>query len=362
MTSSTPPGPATITKAVAVAARGGTKAHMRRLSALFTDVGVSVTVVQSAADAAAHLLMDTTDTTRLVLVEAEDNPENLDAAVEELVETMTSLLATLPYAALVAITRKPPVKLIIEAFRSGAVDCIDLAAEPHDSLALSLRRLATRLHSRRVERERVERMRGMVEDFLRDLIKTERRSIDLERQLEIIEHGRVELTTDLDSDREPVVIIVEDDREVADLLVDELEEQNVTTYAYINGEDAVKGVRGLVNKGDAIDLALVDAMLPGMGGLETIALMREHRSRLGAFLMTGYDNNNLAKRAADIGVVGYVLKPFDDIPGLVNRIKEQALHFRDQGRDQHYLECIKQRHEQVLTAYRTLTAELDQLG
>lgn len=360
MTASTPEATATITTAIVVAKGDDARGRMRPLCEILTDVGIQVAMVESAEDAAAQMLMGAPNEPLLVLVEAAGGDQA--TVLGRLGQTIGSLAATLPNAAPVVVGARPAPSLVIESFRAGAVDFIDLTTESHDTLSDVLRRLGERMNARMAERRRVSRMRGMVEEFLRDLIKTERRSIDLERKLEIKEHGSLELTTDLDSDREPVVVIVEDDREVADTLADALEDNGIATFAYINGEDAVEGVRKLVGKGDAIDLALVDARLPGMSGLEAISGMREHRPWLGAILMTGYDDSELAKSAADLGVVGYVLKPFDDIGGLVQRIKEQALHFRDLARDQHYLERIKKRHERVLTAYRTVAAELDRLG
>lgn len=353
-----------IANAVVIATHADAEVRLRKLCEVLGELGVQVRVAGSAEEAAAQVLVTTPDEPTLLVVDATvaEGEGGEDAVIARLRDTLAGLGATLPHAAPVVTAPSPSPRVVIEALRVGAVDFVDLASESRDGLAEMLERHGRRLHATIEERRRIRDLRGMVEEFLRDLIKTERRSIDLEHQLKLKETGKDELTSDLDSTREPVVVIVEDDREVADTLVDELEEVGVATYAYISGEDAVSDVRKLVARGDAIDLAIVDQVLPGMTGLEAIAGMREHRPRLAAILMTGHSDGNLAEHAADLGVVGYVLKPFDDVSQLVARIREQAMIYRNQARDQTYLARIKARHEKVLSRYRQLASDLDRLG
>ena len=136
----------------------------------------------------------------------------------------------------------------------------------------------------------------------------------------------------------------------------------MVTYAFLTGEDAVLEMIKMTKKGEAIDLALVDQKLPGIDGLEAIRQMRAHRPGLSVFLMTGFSDSQTAEEAADLGVVGYVLKPFDDVAGLVSRLREQAMANRDQARERHYLTQIKQRHDKVLMRYRQIAAVLERFG
>ncbi|MEZ4368239.1 MAG: response regulator [Kofleriaceae bacterium] len=202
----------------------------------------------------------------------------------------------------------------------------------------------------------------MIEEFLRDLIRTERRSLELEDQLTHRVRratGEFLAAVDPEPSRAPTVLLVEDDREVADRLTDELEQVGVTTFAYLSGEEAIRELRVLASQQVAIDLALVDLRLPGIDGLETIRELRTASPGLPAFLMTGYDDPGSAAVAADLGVVGYVYKPFDDLPLLIERLHELAREAMQRGREQRYLREIKDRHERVLTQYRALTPAAD---
>ncbi|HET9989946.1 MAG TPA: response regulator, partial [Kofleriaceae bacterium] len=180
-------------------------------------------------------------------------------------------------------------------------------------------------------------LRTVVEELLKALIRTERRSLALEDQ---VEPPPV---------RDPAVLIVEHDRDVADLLAELLETAGITSYAYISGEDAVRQAARL-----GVDLAVIAAQLPNIDGLETIRRLREQAPALPAFLMTSIADPELAARAAELGVVGFVQKPLADAGKLVERLAQLARDGLARNREQTYLERIKERHEHVLARYRAL--------
>ena len=351
------PSDSRVSTALIITAKRGAVSRLSRLRGLLSKAGIAVALVENAAEAAAQILVRDPSEPQLIMIDAvESATETADAAM---VDKIHSLRSTLPHVAIVVVAPDPEPALVIAAFRAGATDFLDLAAETEAGLHDIITRVTTTISNKVEQREHISDLRAIVEEFLRDLIRTERRSIDLEHKLEIKDKRPAELTGDLDRERDPVVVLIEDDREVSDLLVDELEAQGIATYAFLTGEDAILDVVKMTKKGDAIDLALVDHKLPGMDGLDAIRGMRSHRPGLAAFLMTGYSDSHTAEEAADLGVVGYVLKPFDDVGGLIERIKEQAIANRDLARERHYLSRIKERHDKVLLRYRQIAAALE---
>ena len=75
--------------------------------------------------------------------------------------------------------------------------------------------------------------------------------------------------------------------------------------------------------------------------------------------MTDRSSAQLAEKAADLGVAGYIIKPIPDLPRLINRLREQAIESMSRNRQSTYLERIKERHQSVLQRYRALTIEAE---
>jgi DNA-binding response OmpR family regulator len=58
------------------------------------------------------------------------------------------------------------------------------------------------------------------------------------------------------------------------------------------------------------DLLIVDKNLPGMSGLDVLRLVRTHYPRLRAILITAFPSPAAETAATELGVHGYVTKPF----------------------------------------------------
>lgn len=343
-----------VTTAIVVA-NAGVDGRLHDLFDCLAEARIVATVVREPDEATAQVVISNIDEVQCVLVEAGDltSPEGC----RELVKNVR-LIAAVPDIEPIVLGHDPPADLIIQCIRAGGGDVVNLdTTDPRDIVPI-LQRVADRSQERALLRRHIRGLRTALEDFLKNLVKTERRYIDLERQLAAREQ-RVDQIGELDPDRPPAVLIVEDDPDVVNLLVDELERANLTTFAFMSGEEAVVNAVQMSTHGQAIDLALVDARLPGMDGLEAIRRMREAKPDLAAILMTGFSDTETAISAADLGVVGYVLKPFDDIRALIARVRDQASHNMISARERHYLTEIKQRHEKILLRYRKLAAELE---
>src|SRR5213075_2756343 len=103
-----------------------------------------------------------------------------------------------------------------------------------------------------------------------------------------------------------------------------------------------------------LDLALVAAQLPGIDGLDTIRRLRDRIPGMPAFLVTSVVDTDLAARAADLGVVGFLQKPLAAVEEVVGRLAQLARESLTRTRESVYLTRIKERHERVLARYRSL--------
>jgi FixJ family two-component response regulator len=276
--------------------------------------------------------------------------------VEDLKRATTILkraLTALPGIDPVIVTADATASLIIGCMRAGAGDVIDLQLEGTATARAVVHRIFRRQAERQYEHHVIDQQRQMIEELMKDLIRTERRSIDAEEQLAARSRTQTGEPSAGGEARLPAVLLVEHERSVADQLADLLEAAGVATYAYVSGEEALREVEALSST-TGLDLALVAAQLPGIDGLDTIRRLRDRIPGMPAFLVTSVVDADLAAHAADLGVVGFVQKPLADVDAVVERLVALARQSLSRTRENVYLQRIKERHERVLARYRSL--------
>ena len=326
----------------------GSDGTLRNLTDRLASVAVAVTIVDELA--AAVELAARHEVPPAVLLDfrtfAAGEVEDITMASELLRRTQSSISGILP----VVVTADASASLIVGCMRAGAGDVIDLALEGTATARAVVHRICDKQAERARDRDIMMKQRQMIEDLLKDLIRTERRSIDNEEKLAARTRSGEINTLEL---RPPAVLLVEHDRDVADELADLLEAAGVATYAYVTGEEALREAETLAAS-TGLDLALVAGQLPGIDGLETIRRLRARIPGLSAFLVTSILDADLAARAADLGVVGFVQKPLSDVDEVVERLAALAREALTRTRESVYVQRIKERHERVLERYRAL--------
>ncbi len=101
------------------------------------------------------------------------------------------------------------------------------------------------------------------------------------------------------------IVILEDDKDQADLLVAWLEEANHQCDVYHDGNSFVRAY-----KQDSYDLALLDWMVPNLTGLEVLKHLREHvDSVLPVVFITQRDAEEDIVAALEAGADDYMAKP-----------------------------------------------------
>ncbi|HEY4244993.1 MAG TPA: response regulator [Kofleriaceae bacterium] len=339
--------------AAVLVAPEGVSGTLRGLCDRLMQAGVMVTVVDELATAADQSAQHESPPAILLdlMRESPGEIEDQRAAIDAVRRALEHLPRSLP---VIVVGEADPV-LLLAAFRAGAGDVIDVGLEGTAGAKGVVQRICERQAARLAETRAFAEQRAMIEDLLKDLIRTERRSIDAEERLAMRARTSGEHALPEDS-RGPAVLLVEHERAVADQLADLLEERGVSTFAYVTGEEALREAAQLSGS-TGLDLALIAAQLPGIDGLETTRRLRERIPGLPAFLMTAVHDADLAERAADLGVVGFVHKPLADIEDVVGRLAQLARESLGRTREHVYLARIKERHERVLARYRSLPRE-----
>ncbi len=101
------------------------------------------------------------------------------------------------------------------------------------------------------------------------------------------------------------ILVVEDEAPIADFLLRGLEAEG---FAVRSAGDGIEGERLALDP--AVDLVILDRMLPGRDGLEVLASIRRRRADLPVIMLTARDSVGDRVEGLDRGATDYVTKPF----------------------------------------------------
>lgn len=110
------------------------------------------------------------------------------------------------------------------------------------------------------------------------------------------------------------ILIVEDNSELGTLIRDLLLREDYSVELIDNGEKAI-----LRLKEEDYKLMLLDVMLPGLDGFETLRLLRKEQN-IPVIMMSAKDDDDSKILGLDIGADDYIGKPFY-FPFLLSKVK-----------------------------------------
>ena len=111
--------------------------------------------------------------------------------------------------------------------------------------------------------------------------------------------------------KKPYVAIVDDDSAFANYLRTFLSLRGYETRSYSRGDELLASVK----QGDPPDIVLLDVMMPGMNGLETLRALKAAKPDMQAIMLSGREHASTIVEAVRLGAADYVVKP-DDPEGL----------------------------------------------
>lgn len=115
------------------------------------------------------------------------------------------------------------------------------------------------------------------------------------------------------------VLLIEDNTDFREALTDALAD-----YEVISASDGLAGLEAFRSR--PVDLVLLDIRMEGIDGVEVLRRIRSVDLSTPVVIITGYSTQEVAEKVADLGVSGYLKKPFD-LAALEERVR-RLLHFR----------------------------------
>ena len=120
---------------------------------------------------------------------------------------------------------------------------------------------------------------------------------------------------------EESILIVDDEREIADLVALYLENEGFRVTKYYDGREALEYIRE-----EKPDLAILDIMLPGISGLELCRKIRENYT-YPVIMLTAKGEETDKITGLTLGADDYITKPFLPLE-LVARVKAQLRRYK----------------------------------
>ena len=121
------------------------------------------------------------------------------------------------------------------------------------------------------------------------------------------------------------ILVVDDDRNLADNLVEYLTKLGYQATATYGGREAVSRFEE-----ESFQLVLTDLMMPEMGGLEVLEALKALDSRVIVLVITGYGTIESAVEAIRKGAYDFVPKPFkmNELEVVIARALERRALFK----------------------------------
>ena len=123
------------------------------------------------------------------------------------------------------------------------------------------------------------------------------------------------------------ILVVDDEPDVREICSRGLRQMGYDVTKAASGQEAVA-----MAKQEPFDILLVDIMMPGMDGLQTFQAIKSLQPDIMGVIMTAYASVSNAVEAVNLGLSGFLLKPFA-LPELEAAVSE-ALAKREQEMDQ----------------------------
>ena len=117
------------------------------------------------------------------------------------------------------------------------------------------------------------------------------------------------------------ILVVDDDQDLRENLVEVLTDAGFSLNSAGDGNETIEKLAA-----EEFDLVLLDSIMPGMGGMETLPLIKRKYPKIKVIMLTAFSTVDGAVEAMRKGADDYITKPFkiNDLLVTVRRCLEEA--------------------------------------
>lgn len=123
------------------------------------------------------------------------------------------------------------------------------------------------------------------------------------------------------SDPPDTVLLVDDEKAILDVLSMGFKKGGIPVKTALTAEDAI-----MLLETEKFGAVVTDKNLPGKSGLDLLKFVSERYEHCARVVITGYVNTDSVLEAMRLGADDYLLKPFESIMLVVERVKQAMKH------------------------------------
>ncbi len=110
------------------------------------------------------------------------------------------------------------------------------------------------------------------------------------------------------------ILLIDDEIEFVSTLAERLELRGFFPKTAEDGESGINMIES-----EAFDIVILDLMMPGLSGIETLRQIKVGNNKLPVILLTGHGSTKEGIEGMRLGAFDYLMKPLD-INELINKI------------------------------------------
>jgi two-component system, OmpR family, response regulator len=114
------------------------------------------------------------------------------------------------------------------------------------------------------------------------------------------------------------VLVVDDEPDFLETIVKRLKRRNISASGVDSGKKALEVVEQ-----ESFDVVVLDVLMPGMDGIETLRLMKKKKPFMEVIILTGHASVESGLQGMQLGAFDYVMKPAD-LDELIEKIRQAA--------------------------------------
>ena len=125
----------------------------------------------------------------------------------------------------------------------------------------------------------------------------------------------------MSSDTPELVLLVDDEKSILDVLSMGFKRAGIPVKTALTAEDAI-----VLLEAHKFDAVVTDKNLPGKSGLDLLKLINEKHEHTARLIITGFVSTESVLEAMRLGADDYLLKPFESIMLVIERVKQAMKH------------------------------------